>query len=139
MKNDHKNNFALGIKYRGADKSLARPGRKQARKHVRDVRDFNNIKTRAVKFPPPPCKAPKEIHAILTETLACFLPDLAKDLSAPLCSDCRTNWFMERHSWRINATSRHHTNNEFTELSAILSIIHIFHSHHPPPLITICK
>jgi len=30
---------------RGADKSLARPGRKQARKHVRDVRDFNNIET----------------------------------------------------------------------------------------------
>jgi len=27
-------------------------------------------------------KAPKEIHAILTETLACFLPDRAKDLSA---------------------------------------------------------
>jgi hypothetical protein len=24
-------------------------------------------------------KAPKEIHAILTETLACFLPGLAKD------------------------------------------------------------
>jgi len=31
-------------------------------------------------------KAPKEIHAILTETLACFLPGRAKDLSAPLCS-----------------------------------------------------
>ena len=30
------------------------------------------------------CKAPKEIHAILTETLACFLPGRAKDLSAPL-------------------------------------------------------
>jgi len=29
-------------------------------------------------------KAPKEIHAILTETLACFLPGQAKDLSAPL-------------------------------------------------------
>ena len=27
---------------------LARPGRKQARKHVRDARDFNNIETRAV-------------------------------------------------------------------------------------------
>jgi len=27
-------------------------------------------------------KAPKEIHAILTETLACFLPGRAKDLSA---------------------------------------------------------
>ena len=34
--------------YLGADKSLARPGRKQVRKHVRDVRDFNNIETRAV-------------------------------------------------------------------------------------------
>jgi len=29
----------------GADKSLARPGRKEARKHVRDARDFNNIET----------------------------------------------------------------------------------------------
>jgi len=29
-------------------------------------------------------KVPKEIHAILTETLACFLPDRAKDLSALL-------------------------------------------------------
>jgi len=27
-------------------------------------------------------KAPKEIHAILTETLACFLPGRAKDFSA---------------------------------------------------------
>jgi hypothetical protein len=38
------------------------------------VRDFNNVETRAV------------IHAILTETLACFLPGRAKDLSAPLCT-----------------------------------------------------
>jgi hypothetical protein len=30
-------------------------------------------------------KAPKEIHAILTETLDCFLPGRAKDISAPLC------------------------------------------------------
>ena len=28
-------------------------------------------------------KAPKEIHAILTETSACFLPGRAKDLPAP--------------------------------------------------------
>jgi len=34
--------------YRGADKSLARPNRKQARKHDTDERDFNNIETRAV-------------------------------------------------------------------------------------------
>jgi len=70
--------------YRGADKSLARPGRKQARKHVRDVRDFNSIETRDVKFLFLQGKAPKEIHAILTETLDCFLPRRANDLSAPL-------------------------------------------------------
>ena len=104
--------------YRGADKSSARPGRKQARKHVRDVRDFSKIQTRAViKYFPTrqgaegnsrhsdkhqlvsflvglrtyqhpcnilsTCKAPKEIHAVLTETV-CFLPGWAKDLSAPL-------------------------------------------------------
>jgi len=34
--------------YRGADKSLARSERKQARKHVREARDFNNTETRAV-------------------------------------------------------------------------------------------
>jgi len=68
------------LNYRGADKSLARPGRKQARKHFRDARDFNNIQTRAViKLFFLQGKAPKEIHAILTETLACFLPGRAKD------------------------------------------------------------
>jgi len=61
--------------YRGADKSLARTGRKQARKHVGDARDFYNIDNRTViKFFFLQGKAPKEIHAILTETLACFLP-----------------------------------------------------------------
>ena len=71
--------------YRGPDKSLARPGRKQAQKHVSDARDFNNIETRAViKFFFLQGKAPKEFHAILTETLACFLLGWAKDLSAPL-------------------------------------------------------
>jgi len=64
---------------------LARPGRKQARKHVRDARDFNKIETRAViKFLFVQDKASKEIHAIMTETLACFPPGRAKDLSAPL-------------------------------------------------------
>ena len=71
----------------GADKSLVRPGRKQARKYVRDARDFNNIEKRAVIkffFIFLQGKAPKEIHAILTEILAYFLPGRAKDLSAPL-------------------------------------------------------
>jgi hypothetical protein len=69
-----------------ADKSLARPGRKEARKHVRNARDFNNIETRAVInfFSPLHGKAPKEIHAILSETLTFFLPGRANDLSAPL-------------------------------------------------------
>jgi len=71
--------------HRSAGKSLALPGRKQTRKHVRDAGDFNNIETRAViKFVFLQEKAPKEIHAILTETLASFLPCVAKDLLAPL-------------------------------------------------------
>ena len=73
------------VLYWGADKSLARPRRKQARKHIRDACDFNNIETRAViKLFFLQGKVLKEIHAILTETLACFLPGRAKDLSAPL-------------------------------------------------------
>ena len=71
--------------YWGADKSLVQTGRKQAQKHVRDACDFNNIETRAViKFLFLQGKALKEIHAILRETLACFLPGRAKDLSAPM-------------------------------------------------------
>jgi len=31
--------------------------------------------------------SPKEIRAILTETLACFFPSRANDLSAPLLDD----------------------------------------------------
>jgi len=49
-----------------------------------DARDFNNIETRVVASFFLQGMAPKEIHAILTETLACFLPVRAKDLSAPL-------------------------------------------------------
>jgi len=71
--------------HRGAAKSFALPGRKQAWKHVRDPRDFTNIGTPSViKFLFLQGKAPKEIHVILTETLASFLPGRAKDLSAPL-------------------------------------------------------
>jgi len=62
------------VYYRDADKSLARPGRKD----VRDARGLNKIETRAViKFLFLQGKAPKEIRAILKETLACFLPGRA--------------------------------------------------------------
>ena len=74
-----------GKQHRGADKPLAQPGRKQAREHVRDAHDFNKIETRAViKFVFLQGKAPKEIHAIQTETLAFLLSGWANDLSAPL-------------------------------------------------------
>jgi len=79
--------FSLSVRtclYPGVDKSLARPGRKQSRKHVREARDFNNIETELSSFFFLQGKVPKEIHAILTETLACFRPGRAKDLSAPL-------------------------------------------------------
>ena len=83
--NDSYSSLAVERTYRGADKSLARPGKKQARKHVRDARDFNKIETRAViKFLFLQGKAPKEIDAILTEILACFHPRRARDLSALL-------------------------------------------------------
>jgi len=67
----------------GPDKSLARTGRRQARKHVRDARGFNNKETRAVikfLFFFLHVKAPKEIHVILTETLAYFVPGRARGL-----------------------------------------------------------
>jgi len=50
--------------YRGTDKPLVRPGRKQARKHVRDARDFNNIETRAVIKSPPQARRRREFKAI---------------------------------------------------------------------------
>ena len=72
--------------YRGADKPLARPGRKQARKHVRRRARFQQHRDASSHqvFFFLQGKAPKEIHAILAETLACFLRSRAKDLSAPL-------------------------------------------------------
>ena len=73
----------------GADKSLARPTslchRRESILSLErgvcscDVRDFNNIKMRAVvKFPSPlQGKALKEIHTILTETLGEHVPSYA--------------------------------------------------------------
>jgi len=73
-------------KYRGADKSLARPGRKQARKHVRDARDFNNIETRAVIKVFFYARQDAEGNSGQSEkkSLACFLAGRAKDLSEPM-------------------------------------------------------
>jgi len=72
--------------YRGADKSLVRPGRKQLGSMsgtlAISTASRRELSSRFFFFFQG--KALKEIHAILTETLACFLPARAKDLSAPL-------------------------------------------------------
>jgi hypothetical protein len=59
-------------------------------------------------------KAPKEIHFILTETLACFLPGRAKDLSAPpvlshykLILNTSVGYCFNRRISKVN-TSLHH-------------------------------
>ena len=61
--------LALPIVLPGADKSLARTGRKQVRKYVQNARDFNNFDTRTV-------------------IMFCF-PSRAKDLSEPLYIDMK--------------------------------------------------
>jgi len=83
--------------YQGADRSLARPGKKQSRKHLRDALDINNIETRAVIEFFLQGKAPKEIHGIVTETLACFHPGRAKDLSAPPHLRSSLFWDVTQH------------------------------------------
>ena len=74
----------------GAGKSLARPGRKQARKHVRDGRDFNNIETRAVIkifFPARHGPEGNSRHSDTNISLF-FLPGRAEGLSAPYIYIC---------------------------------------------------
>ena len=83
-------NFALGCGpgtdylYRGSDKSLARPRRKQARKHVRDARHFNNIETRAVIKLFFPARQGVEGNSRRSNRNISLFPGRAKYLSAPL-------------------------------------------------------
>ena len=72
-------------RYRGADKSWDRPERKQARKHFRWRALFQRHRDASYnQVLPLQGKALKEIHAILTETLVCFLHGRAKDFSTPV-------------------------------------------------------
>ena len=74
--------------YRGADKFLARPGRKQARKHVRlraRFQQHGDTSCHQVFFSP--CKArqgTEENSRHSDRNISLFLPGRAKDLSAPL-------------------------------------------------------
>ena len=93
--------------------------RKQARKHVRDARDFNKIETRAViKFFFPARQNAEGNSRHSDETLACFLPGRAKDLQyscilGPFFCFC---WYVFLHYWiwvsfwekKINGVRWHH-------------------------------
>jgi len=69
-------------KYRSADKSLDRPGRKQARKHGGTCAiSTTSRRELSSSFFFMQGKAPKEIHASLTETLDYFFPGQVNDLS----------------------------------------------------------
>ena len=73
------------VYYRGADKSL--PDQEANKLGITSgTRAISTTSRRELLSSTFPCKARsrKKIHAILTETLACFLPGLVKDLSAPL-------------------------------------------------------
>ena len=74
------------IYYRGTDKFLARPGSKISSKACQGRARFQQHRDASCRqvFFFLQSKEPKEIHAILTETLAWFLPSRAKDLSASL-------------------------------------------------------
>ena len=61
--------------------TLARPGRKQEGTRAISTTSRRELSSSFFFLQGKP---PKEIHAILTETLACFLPGRAKNLSAPL-------------------------------------------------------
>jgi len=69
------------MKYRGADKSLTRPEGNKLR-GMSGTRAISTTSSRELsRFFSLQGKAPKEIRAILRETLACFLPGRAKELS----------------------------------------------------------
>jgi len=73
--------------YQGADKSLARPGRKQSSEACLGRARFQQHRDASChQFFFLQGKAPKEIHAFMIERLACFRAGRAKDLSAPLFS-----------------------------------------------------
>ena len=76
------------LKYRAVGKSLSQIRKETSSEACQGRALFQQHRGARFSSSPPPHslqgKAPKEIHASLTEALACFLPGRAKDLSAPL-------------------------------------------------------
>jgi len=73
--------------HRGADKSLARPGRKQARNMSGTFPFLKKPGPRLPKSspPPPPARQGTQGNSRHSDrNITCFLPGRAKDLSAPM-------------------------------------------------------
>ena len=82
--------------YRGADKSLARPGRRQANVSVRMAWiSFGALPCRKRNLMTARVPMLSKSRTSLTCFRACFLPGRAKDLSAPRYSDRATGWISE--------------------------------------------
>ena len=83
--------FSISARYDiwGADKSLARPEGNKLRSMSGTHMISTTMRCELSSSVFPQGKALKEIHAILTETLAFFPPGWAKDSTAPLyCNHC---------------------------------------------------
>ena len=85
--------------YRGAFKSLVRPGRKQAYVSVRmALISFGALPCRKINLMPARVSILLKSRASLTCFRACFLPGRAKDLSAPRYFAKSTNYEAPRHA-----------------------------------------
>jgi len=73
----------LQLKYRDADKSLARPGRKQANICQNCLNLLRCLALQEKKLDDNSCLDFVEILRVPDVLRACFLPGRAKDLSAP--------------------------------------------------------
>jgi hypothetical protein len=85
---------------------VLKPGNKLgSRSGTRAISTTSRRQPSSSFFSPLKGKVPKEIHTILTETLACFLPVRTKDLSAPLYGMCQNaeclTVFTYRRYWAL--------------------------------------
>jgi hypothetical protein len=89
------------------------------------TRVFPITSRRELSSSPPPLplqgKEPKEIHIILTETLACFLPGRAKDISPPL---------QERKMFHTNAFPALQALSLSLQVSGIINVANVLHLLH---------
>ena len=78
----HKNDQNFDVTHRGADKSFARPGRKQANVSLRMVwNSFGALPCRKINLTASRVSILLKSRAFLTCFQTCFLPGRAKDLS----------------------------------------------------------